>query len=61
MLAHLNYPILNEYPKGDNGKDYVLGEYLQSTIIDTKNNKVIKEETKVELPPETAQQTYLFF
>ena len=61
MLAHLKYPVLNEYPKGDNRKDYVLGEYLQSTIIDTKNNKIIKEEAKVDVPHKTAQQLYLFF
>lgn len=31
----LKYPILN-YPKGDNNEDYILGEYLQPTIIRKK-------------------------
>lgn len=32
MLKDLKYPILNEYPKGDNS-NYVLGEYLKPIIV----------------------------
>lgn len=36
MLKDLKYPILNYYPKGDNSKDYMLGDYLQREIIEVK-------------------------
>ena len=32
MLAHLKYPIIKDYPKGDNS-NYKLGEYLKPKII----------------------------
>lgn len=33
----LNYPIINEYPKGDNS-NYVLGEYLQDKLVKKGSN-----------------------
>ena len=40
MLSHLNYPILGEYPKGDNS-NYILGEYQKPKIIKTKESDTI--------------------
>ena len=62
MLTQLKYPIIKGYPKGDNDKDYVLGTYIANTIIDTKNNKVIKEKNMTSYSEkDNYQQTYLFF
>ena len=62
MLSQLKYPVLNKYPKGDNNADYTLGDYIKSTIIDTKNNKVIEEKnTACYSMKDNCQQTYLFF
>ena len=35
-MEALRYPVM-EYPKGDNNKDYVLGEYLKPVIIEVNN------------------------
>ena len=62
MLAELKYPVIKKYPKGDNNKDYKLGDYIKSTVIDTKNNNVIIEENVTPVIKENnCQQTYLFF
>lgn len=38
-LNVLNYPIIKQYPKGDNSPDYKLGEFLQDKqVIDTTNH-----------------------
>ena len=33
MLKEMNYPIIKEYPKGDNSKDYELGYILKQKIV----------------------------
>lgn len=35
--SRLRYPVM-PYPKGDNSEDYILGTYLQDTIITENNN-----------------------
>ena len=41
-LKHLNYPIINLYPKGDN-ENYVLGERLKQKILNTETNEFFYE------------------
>lgn len=36
MLKEMNYPIIKEYPKGNNSKDYELGYILKQKIISKK-------------------------
>lgn len=38
-LNHLNYPIIKEYPKGDNS-NYVLGDYLKDKLVKVKKDNV---------------------
>ena len=33
MLNDLKYPIYKSYPKGDNNKDYTLGDYLKRELV----------------------------
>lgn len=33
VLADLKYPIYDEYPKGDNSEDYILGNYLNRELV----------------------------
>lgn len=33
ILADLKYPIYSEYPKGNNGEDYILGDYLKRELV----------------------------
>lgn len=42
MLQNIKYPIL-PYPKGDNSKDYILGNYLKDTLIDKNTGEILKE------------------
>ena len=48
----LRYPIL-PYPKGDNNEDYMLGDYLKTTLIDSSGNRISVE-------PEKSNQISLF-
>lgn len=51
-LNALNYPIIKQYPKGDNSPDYTLGNFLQDKLvvdttvhdftIENKKNKTYK-------------------
>ena len=38
ILKDLKYPIIREYPKGDNNEDYVLGNYLQRELVKVDDN-----------------------
>jgi len=38
ILSDLKYPIIKEYPKGDNNEDYVLGNYLQRELVKVDDN-----------------------
>lgn len=38
----VRYPIL-PYPKGDNSPDYVLGTFIQPTIISTETGETVTE------------------
>ena len=38
-LLSLKYPVIKEYPKGDNSPDYRLGEYIKDILVPVKNKK----------------------
>lgn len=59
MLKDLRYPIL-PYPKGNNNKNYTLGNYLNDTLIDQSNGNEVVVEKKQLHNKECVQQTYLF-
>ena len=42
VLKHLNYPIVDQYPKGDN-ENYQLGDRLKHKVLNTKTNEIFYE------------------
>lgn len=42
VLKHLNYPIVDQYPKGDN-ENYKLGDRLKQKVLNTQTNEIFYE------------------